>query len=139
VHIDPYRSHLPQVDDIVVFHVPAGAASGSPVCGTSHPAGAVCARPTSQEASIIFIKRIVAGPGDTIAVDHGNVVLNGKLQKEPFIQPCNGGEGCNFPRPVKIPAGYWFLMGDNRGQSDDSRFWGPVPVGWIVGKVVSHT
>ena len=40
---------------------------------------------------------------------------------------------CNFPTPIKIPAGHWFMMGDNRGESDDSRFWGPVPTGWIIG------
>ena len=41
---------------------------------------------------------------------------------------------CNFPTPIKIPAGHWFMMGDNRGESDDSRFWGPVPTGWIIGE-----
>ena len=34
---------------------------------------------------------------------------------------------------IRIPADHWFMMGDNRGESDDSRFWGPVPTGWIVG------
>jgi signal peptidase I len=40
---------------------------------------------------------------------------------------------CNFLTPIKIPAGRWFMMGDNRGESDDSRFWGPVPTSWIIG------
>jgi signal peptidase I len=34
---------------------------------------------------------------------------------------------------ITVPAGHWFMMGDNRGESDDSRFWGPVPTGWIIG------
>lgn len=34
---------------------------------------------------------------------------------------------------MKTPVGHWFLMGDNRGESDDSRFWGPVPTAWIIG------
>jgi signal peptidase I len=42
---------------------------------------------------------------------------------------------CNFPTPIKIPTGDWFMLGDNRSESDDSRFWGPVPASWIVGVV----
>ena len=47
--------------------------------------------------------------------------------------PCGSSQECNFPVPIKIPPGHWFMMGDNRGESDDSRFWGPVPTGWIIG------
>ena len=85
--------------------------------------------PTSTSSSAI-----VAGPGDKLRIDDGHVVLNGKLQKEPFAQPCGGGEGCDFPTEITIPAGLYFMMGDNRGSSDDSRFWGPVPEKWIIGQ-----
>ena len=61
-------------------------------------------------------------------------MLNGKLQEEPFAEPCGGGEGCDFPTEITIPAGMYFMMGDNRGSSDDSRFWGPVPEKWIIGQ-----
>ena len=44
----------------------------------------------------------------------------------------------NFPDAHQIPAGHWFMMGDNRGESDDSRFWGPVPTGWIIGEAHRH-
>jgi Signal peptidase, peptidase S26 len=43
--------------------------------------------------------------------------------------------GVHFPVPIRVPAGHWFLMGDNRGESIDSRFWGAVPTGWILGAV----
>ena len=61
------------------------------------------------------------------------MIRNGKLAKESFIRPCGGGQDCNFPTPIKIPPDHWFMMGDNRGSSDDSRFWGPVPKKWIIG------
>ena len=80
-----------------------------------------------------FIKRVVAGPGDRLAVRGGHVILNGKRQSESFIEPCGGGEACDLPREIRIPADHYFMMGDNRGSSDDSRFWGPVPTKWIIG------
>ena len=53
-----------------------------------------------------FIKRVVAGPGDRISIVNGRVIRNGKRQKEPFIRPCQGGDACNFPVTITIPAGY---------------------------------
>jgi signal peptidase I len=90
--------------------------------------------PTEEKADVNFIKRVVAGPGDHLRIEDGHVVLNGTRQNEPFAQPCGGGEGCSFPTEVTIPADHYFMMGDNRGSSDDSRFWGPVPEEWIVGE-----
>ena len=70
--------------------------------------------------------------GSTIS--GGHVVRNGKRQKDGFIAAVRrAATGCDFPRPITIPAGHWFMMGDNRGESDDSRFWGPVPRKWIIG------
>jgi signal peptidase I len=65
----------------------------------------------------------------------GHVIRNGRRVAEPYIQACGGGEGCDFPRPVVVPAGEYVMLGDNRGASDDSRFWGPVPRGWVLGQV----
>jgi signal peptidase I len=123
----------PDVGDVVVFHPPAGAEQDN-TCGAGPPPeGQVCDRPTKEKADVNFIKRVVAGPGDRIAIQDGHVVLNGKRQKEDFIRPCGGGADCTFPREVTVPADHYFMMGDNRGASDDSRFWGPVPRDWIIG------
>ncbi|HEV3227906.1 MAG TPA: signal peptidase I [Solirubrobacteraceae bacterium] len=125
----------PSVGEIVVFHPPQGAVDPTGgKCGVQVSAGELCPKPTAKEASVNFIKRVVAGPGDRISVINGHVIRNGKLQKESFIRPCPaGGETCTFNHTITIPPGYWFMMGDNRGQSDDSRFWGPVPKKWIIG------
>jgi signal peptidase I len=123
----------PDVGDIVVFHPPEGAEQGNQ-CGGQPPPGQVCLTASPQKASVNFIKRIVAGPGDRLSIRGGHVILNGKRQKEPFIRACGPGGSCNFPKTVTIPPGHWFMMGDNRGSSDDSRFWGPVPKAWIIGQ-----
>jgi signal peptidase I len=135
-------SYVPAVGDIVVFHPPEGAAppgNGPPVCGDpkegpGHPQP--CGLPTPPESSQTFIKRVVGSPGDTIEIINGHVIRNGVAEKDSYILPCGGGPTCTFRDPIKIPAGDYFLLGDNRGGSDDSRFWGPIHGGWIIGKVV---
>jgi signal peptidase I len=124
----------PKVGDVVVFHPPAGAEQSNECGGGPPPPSQACAEPTSQRADVNFIKRVVAGPGDRIAIRNGHVILNGKEQNEPFTEPCGGGEACDLPREIKVPADHYFMMGDNRGSSDDSRFWGPVPRKWIIGE-----
>jgi signal peptidase I len=124
----------PHVGDIVVFHPPAGAERSNECGGGPPPAGQVCITPTKERADVNFIKRVVAGPGDRIAVRGGHVILNGKRQSESFTEPCGGGEACDLPKEVTVPADHYFMMGDNRGSSDDSRFWGPVPRDWVIGE-----
>ena len=123
----------PEVGAVVVFHPPRGAEANQ--CGGGPPPPSqACAKPTGRRADVNFIKRVVAGPGDRLAVRDGHVVLNGRLQREPFTLPCEGGEACDLPQEITVPADHYFMMGDNRGSSDDSRFWGPVPREWIIGE-----
>jgi signal peptidase I len=126
----------PSVGDIVVFHPPVGATEpGDGVCGVPQTGSEPCPRPTPHEASVNYIKRVVAVGGDTISIVDGHVILNGTLQKEPFANfaGCKNDPTCNYSKPIKVPRGYFFMMGDNRDNSDDSRFWGPVPDAWIIG------
>jgi signal peptidase I len=122
----------PDVGDVVVFHPPTSA-EGEPKCAAEPPSGQVCIKASPVKAKVNFIKRVVAGPGDRLRIDEGRVILNGRRVSEPYIRPCGGGDGCDYPREVRIPAGHYFMMGDNRGSSDDSRFWGPVPREWVIG------
>jgi signal peptidase I len=123
----------PEIGSVVVFHPPRGAEANQ--CGSGPPPpDQACGEPTARRADVNFIKRVVAGPGDRLAVRDGHVVLNGRLQKEPFTLPCEGGEACDLSQEITVPADHYFMMGDNRGSSDDSRFWGPVPREWIIGE-----
>ena len=111
-----------------------GNQEGIEQCGDPNKApDQACDRPVDKPQSQYFIKRIVAGPGDTISIRGGHVIRNGKREPDGYTRPCDGGSGCDLERPITIPPGYWFMMGDNRGQSDDSRFWGPVPTAWLIG------
>jgi signal peptidase I len=131
----------PHVGEIVVFHPPKGADSkeAPPSCGpVPHTIdlgrSAACAEPVPKsDGGVNFIKRIVAGPGDVMSIVEGHVIRNGKRERDSYTRLCGSSPACNLRMPIKIPAGHWFMMGDNRGESDDSRFWGPVPTSWIIG------
>jgi signal peptidase I len=138
VAVNPASRAL-QIGDIVVFHPPAGARASDPVCGAGTEGlgfAQPCGLPTLGESRAVFIKRVVAGPGDTIAVVDGHAVRDGQRLNEPYIGPCTDQQTCNFPTPVKVPAGEYYVLGDNRASSDDSRFWGPVPSSAIIGTAV---
>ncbi len=129
-----YHFTDPGIGDVVVFHPPAGADRGTE-CGVPHRPREACPKATAAESSQNFIKRIVAGPGDTLSVRNGHPVVNGvEKASEPYTLPCGASSACNLPKSITIPPDSYFMMGDNRGASDDSRFWGPVPRRWIIGE-----
>jgi signal peptidase I len=134
--VDRLGTH-PGVGAVVVFHPPAGANNelGSQ-CGDSQqgPGQAQpCDRPTAQASTQTFVKRVVGLPGDTLRITNGDVYRNGIREVGSYIQPCTDPAACTFSQTITVPKGEYYMMGDNRGDSDDSRYWGPVPQSWIIG------
>ncbi len=136
----------PKLGDITVFRPPSGAEedSGGGQCGKTGegpsydfgPASTQsCSHPTRERAKATFVKRLVGLPGDRIEIREGHVIRNGRRASEPFADGC-ADPACDLA-PIRIPAGEYFFMGDNRDNSNDSRFWGPVPRAWIIGKAVA--
>jgi len=126
-----YDFSSPHRGDIVVFHPPA-----SLTCAVTVPSTEPCPRSNSRQSSQYFVKRVIGVPGDRISIIDGHPVINGKpLWNEPYILPCVDSGSCQFPHPMTVPRGDYFMLGDNRGDSDDSRFWGPIPGSWIIGEV----
>ena len=85
-----------------------------------------------------FVKRIIAIPGDSIEIRQGSVYVNGKVLNEPYVS--RGAQIAGFTErdvlPLRtVPSGAYFVMGDNRRGSRDSREWGFLPRKFIVGKV----
>lgn len=81
-----------------------------------------------------YIKRVIALPGDTLRIDHGRVYVNGKLLHEPYVPP--EYRDTRSLEETVIPADSYFMMGDHRSISSDSRDFGPVDRSLIYGKAV---
>jgi signal peptidase I len=115
-----YYLGSPQRGDVIVFQAPAEALSKCPPPSDS------------GQSNPDFVKRIIGLPGDTIQIDgDGAVQVNGIELHEPYI---NSGPTFHEPSTWRLGAGKYFVLGDNRGDSCDSRDWGPLPRNDIVGK-----
>jgi signal peptidase I len=134
VLVDRFTGHFSDLDrgNIVVFKPPKGADLNT--CGVNHPDNQPCPKPTPEKSDTNFIKRIVGLPGDRLSVRRGHVLINGEQQDEEFARISADCATCNLEKEIKIPADHYFMMGDNRGESADSREWGPVPEEWIIGR-----
>lgn len=115
-----YRFRQPQRGEIVVFHPPQRAKTVAEQMGS----------PLGND----FIKRIIALPGEEVAVRDGRVFINGKVLEEPYISE----ERRPFyeVKPMTVPENHYWMLGDNRNNSFDSHYWGFVPRKNIVGRAV---
>jgi signal peptidase I len=105
-----YHMHDVHRGDVIVFHRP----------------------PNFQVEDEDLIKRVIALPGETVQGVGRKVLVNGKALNEPYVEPaCNGTDP--FP-PLTVPAGHLWVMGDNRCDSSDSRVFGPIDRGLVVGR-----
>lgn len=85
------------------------------------------------DARAIFIKRVIATPGDRIRIDRGTVYLNGVELAEPYVRH---GDDRSFPT-ITVPPSSVYVLGDNRAESEDSRAFGPVSDALLVGRAIA--
>jgi signal peptidase I len=108
-----YRFHAPERGDIIVFKAPDRVAAACNASGT-------------------FIKRIIGLPGERVSMQNGHVLINGIRLKERYLAAA--ARGRESGEWASSPGSGYFVLGDNRGMSCDSRRWGLVPRGNIIGR-----
>jgi signal peptidase I len=104
-----YRFHPIQRSDVVVFWYP-------------------------KDPSVSFIKRVVGVPGDTVELRRGTLYVNDRRVPEEYVRPYFNDDETHSK--VMVEKGYYYVLGDHRNSSNDSRSWGEVPEKYIYGKAV---
>jgi signal peptidase I len=133
VHINrrAFVASLPRVGEIVAFYPPVGER-----CARRPPGGSACPFAARAHEPGEGIKRVVAGPGDRVALLNGRLLRNGRTVRESYDRwPCVIASICNLPRQVTVAPGTWWLLADNRDAKNDSRSYGPIRTAWIVGLI----
>jgi signal peptidase I len=134
----------PSIGDVTVFHPPAlaGATTGTecanPKQGPGTASQQACDQSVAKVSTQTFVKRVVGTAGDHLKIINGYVYNNGKKETGTYINRsnCATNDECNLPKQITVPKGDYYMMGDNRGNSDDSRYWGPVPQKDIIGVAI---
>jgi signal peptidase I len=118
-----YRFSSPRRGQIVVFHAPPAASK----CDGDAPNG---------QSPGTFVKRLIGLPGNTIYEDsHARIWIDGRRLSEPYVDRASLPMDRYRNMTWHVPAGEYFMMGDNRGESCDSRMWGAVPRSDLIGPV----
>jgi signal peptidase I len=130
-----YHLHDPRRGDIIVFNAPPQEQQPP---STSHNAVVRILRDFGKAVGVLqdrteFIKRVIALPGETVEGRAGHVYINGRLLSEPYLTPQTVTS--DFA-PRQVPPRSVWVMGDNRGNSNDSRFFGPIGNSQIVGRTI---
>ena len=102
----------------------------------------VFSRPKDEPATNVsdLIKRVIGLPGETVTIANNHVYINGQQLNEPYLDAgavsvaVQGKWACTPTAPCKIPKGQLWVMGDNRTDSEDSRYFGPIPESTVVGR-----
>ena len=89
-----------------------------------------------KDTSKWYFKRVIGLPGEIVQIEEGKVFINGQILDEPYVDPNNNQTAESFPAKT-VPENSFYVLGDNRDNSSDSRYWGTVSKDLIMGKYVS--
>ena len=118
--------------DIVVLEAPLGDVEGSDIA--YYEEDSLGEKFIKLFKKILYIKRVIGLPGEVIKIDGEEVSIDGEILDEEYINPDKGALSNAYEQQIDIPEGYVFCIGDNRGASMDSRYFGLIPIEKIEGK-----
>lgn len=90
-----------------------------------------------RDTSLSYVKRVVALPGETIEIRGGRVLIDGRALEEPYVEAKNNASVYD-DGPLRVPEKHYYVMGDNRDNSADSRVWGAIEESHVYGKLVAR-